>query len=240
MVRPDRISVWTVTCDSIPETLWPRLIGFLDSAERERADRFRFDRHCRQYQAAHAVKRLMLTAATEGAVAPEAWAFAGGAHGKPRVARGEGPHFNLSHCDGLVACAVSWPTEIGIDVENIDRQPALDLTKAYFAPTELAWLQSLDTAAQRQGFFQLWTLKEAFIKATGRGLAQPLDAFSFRFDPLRVAFLDSALGDPAAWRFEQCAVGAQHQLALAWRADAGEMAVEMTAVRLETILNGGG
>jgi len=238
MVGRDGIRVWTVALDTIPETLWPRLIGLLDGTEQEHAKRFRSDRHRRQYQAAHAMKRLMLAAATAGATAPEAWTFATGAHGKPYVVPGEGPRFNLSHCDGLVACAVSRRTELGIDVETMDRKAALDLAKGYFAPTEEAWLQSLDPAAQHQGFFQLWTLKEAFIKATGLGLAQPLDAFSFRFDPLGIAFRDPALGDPAAWHFAQCAVGAQHQLALAWRTDADEVAVEIAAVRLETIMRG--
>ena len=236
MVGSDQIVALTVAVDAIPEAIWPRLTALLDAAEQERAARFRFDPDRRQYQAAHALKRLMLTAAAKGAVAPQAWAFAAGAHGKPRVAPDDEPRFNLSHCDGLVACAVSRSTEIGLDVENTGRRPALELARAYFAPAEQAWLQRLAPAAQLHGFFQLWTLKEAFIKATGKGLAQPLDAFSFAFDPLRIAFHDPALGDPAAWRFTQCAVGAQHQLALAWRSDVGT-AAEIRTVQLETMLS---
>jgi len=94
--------VWTVALDTISHALWPRLDGLLDAAERGRAERFPFGRDRRQYQAAHAVKRLMLTAATGDDVAPEAWAFEKGVHGKPRVPRGAGPWFNLFHCDGLV------------------------------------------------------------------------------------------------------------------------------------------
>ena len=236
MVGSDGITAWTVAVDAVPEALWPRIAGLLDAAERERAGRFLFDRHRRQYQAAHAMKRLMLTAAARGSVAPEAWAFEMGAHGKPRVARGTGPQFNLSHCDGLVTCAVSQRVELGIDVENLDRPAPLELVNACFAPAEEDWLRCLPEAAQQTGFFRLWTLKEAYIKATGLGLTQPLDVFAFRFDPLRVTFTDPALGDPGAWRFEQRHVGVRHILALAWRAAATEVPVEVTAVRLETLL----
>lgn len=236
MVGADGITVWMVAVDAIPKALLPRLAGLLNAAERKRADCFLFDRHMRQYQAAHAMKRLMLTAAVRGAVAPEAWRFEMGAHGKPRVARGAGPQFNLSHTDGLVACAVSQRVELGIDVEDLDQHAPLELAGTYFARAEEGWLRGLPEAARQTGFFRLWTLKEAYVKATGLGLAQPLDALAFGFDPLHVTFTDPALGDPAAWRFVQRQVGARHILALAWQAVATEVPVEVAAVRLEALL----
>lgn len=88
---------------------------------------------------------------------------------------------------------------------------------------------------QAMGFLRVWTLKEAFIKATGRGLGQPLQDFSFDFDPLRVTFRDRALGDSRAWHFEQRLVGDEHLLALAWR-DAGQAAtVVAREMQLETL-----
>jgi len=239
VVGAGEIAVWTVALDTIPQALWPRLAGLLDAAERGRAERFRFGRDRRQYQAAHAVKRLMLTAADGDDVAPQAWAFEKGAHGKPRVARGAGPWFNLSHCDGLVTCAASQCVELGIDVENLARRAPLELAVTCFAPAEQNWLRSLPAPAQQTGFFRLWTLKEAYVKATGHGFAQPLDALAFGFDPLRVTFADQALGDPATWRFEQRQVGARYILALAWRTVAREVEVEVTPVRLEKLLNSG-
>jgi 4'-phosphopantetheinyl transferase len=236
MVGADSISVWMVAVDTVPETLWPRLDGLLVTAERKRAARFLFDRHLRQYKAAHALKRLMLTSAVGGVVAPGSWAFETDARGKPRVADGAGLQFNLSHTRGLVACAVSWQVELGVDVENLDRRAPLELAGTYFAPAEQAWLRGLPTAARPRGFFQLWTLKEAYIKATGLGLAQPLEAFAFGFDPLHVTFADPALGDPAAWRFYQRPVGTRHVLALAWRADVAVVPVETAVVRFEALL----
>lgn len=230
------INVWMSTVSAIPEALWPRIVDILDRTERECAGRFFAERHRREYQAAHALKRLMLTAAVGGAVAPSAWTFEVTAYGKPRVASGRGPYFNLSHSDGLVACAVSPLIEIGLDVETLDRAAPLDIARMWFAPSEDRWLQGQPAAARQMGFFRLWTLKEAYIKATGLGLSQSLDTFAFSFDPVRVMFADPALGDPDAWRFEQCPVGGHHMLAVAWRAISRELSVEVVAVQLDVLL----
>jgi 4'-phosphopantetheinyl transferase len=88
------------------------------------------------------------------------------------------------------------------------------------------------------GFVRLWTLKEAYIKASGLGLAQPLETFAFRFDPLRVTFADPALGDPTTWHFDQRKVGTHHLLALAWRSEA--VPVNVVAVRPELLLRSWG
>lgn len=232
----DAITVWAASLDAAPDALWPRVENILDAAERERARRFRFERDCRHYAAAHALKRLMLTVSTGGVVAPQAWTFDTGPHGRPAVAGGDGAHFNLSHCDGLVACAVSRAAEPGIDVENLDRAVPWDVAKTSLAADEAKWLYGLPPSAQQAGFLRLWTLKEAYIKATGLGLSQPLDAFAIGFDPLRVSFADPALGDPSAWRFEQREIGGRYLLALAWRAPAKPIQVEVTSVNLESLL----
>src|SRR5215470_6487233 len=89
MVDTTGISVWTVVIDAVPSALWPRLVGLLNSAERERAERFIFERDRRAYQVGHALKRLMLSAHAGAVVEPQDWAFEFGRHGKPRVARGQ-------------------------------------------------------------------------------------------------------------------------------------------------------
>jgi 4'-phosphopantetheinyl transferase len=236
MTGTDAITVWLAQLDAVPEALWPRLEHILDAAERERAKRFRFERDCRQYAAAHALKRLMLTVLSGGAVSPAAWRFETGPHGRPAVACGGGAHFNLSHCNGLVACAVSRAAEPGIDVENLDRVMPLDIAETYFAADEAKWLYGLPETARQTGFLRLWTLKEAYIKATGLGLSQPLHAFAIGFDPLRVRFTDPTLGDPSAWRFEQLEIDGRYLLALAWRAPAKPIEVEVTSVKLESLL----
>jgi 4'-phosphopantetheinyl transferase len=232
------ITTWMVPVDAIPEALWPRLNGLLSEPEREQASRFRFARDARHYQAAHALKRLMLSAAT-GDLAPQAWVFETGPLGKPHVARRAGPHFNLSHCAGLVACAVSWSVEPGIDVESLDRAAPLELAAQYFAPVEHAWLEAQPAADRSTAFLQLWTLKEACSKAIGLGLTLPLDGVIFGFDPLRIASADPALGDPALWRLDQRLVEGRHVLALAWRMTGRGLVPDIVSVRLEALLEGG-
>ena len=239
MATTYRIAAWTVALATIEEASWPRLLDLLDTAERDRAARFVFERHRRQHIAAHALKRLMLSAMA--GAPPRSWTFEAPSGGKPRVVTpavgpGPGPHFNISHCDGLVACAISDDLELGVDVEPVGRKAPLDLARTYFAPEEERWLTGLPRADQPLGFLRLWTFKEAYIKATGLGLAQPLHDFAFAFDPLRVLFHDPALGDPRAWRFEQRQVG-DHLLALGWRDGERVTAVAYRDVSLETLLS---
>lgn len=227
-----------------PETVWPELAALLDDSERARAARFKFDQHRHEFIAAHALKRLMLSSLGGGP--PEAWAFETAERGKPHVGlahrssveqhRG-GPHFNISHCTGMVACAVSPSVELGIDVEYLGRNAPLEIVPNYFAPAEVRWLHSQPAAERSLGFMRLWTLKEACIKATGWGLSQRLQDFAFGFEPsLGVSFLDAALGDSRGWHFEQYPVGSEHLLALAWCGGDETATVTRRELRVEMLL----
>ena len=126
-------------------------------------------------------------------------------------------HFNLSHTDGLVALAIAR-RPIGVDVEWVTRPGrTVELADRYFAVAEVAGLRALPEAAQRDRFFELWTLKEAYIKARGLGLAIPLASFAFELaDDITVALAPEANDAPdARWRFALWDVGGEHRLALA-------------------------
>jgi 4'-phosphopantetheinyl transferase len=234
MESTHRIAVWTVALQDVPEALWPSLGALLDEAEQARAKRFAFDRHRRQYIAAHALKRLMLSSLHS--TPASAWRFQTALGGKPTVSGTAGPHFNLSHCEGLAACAVSSDLEIGIDIEELTREAPREVIGQCFTLEEQHWLASRPVSEQAEGFFRLWTLKEALVKATGGGLAQSLQDISFGFDPLRVVFRNAAFGDAAIWRFDQRMIRRQHLLALAWRAEAAEASVVLREIKLETLL----
>lgn len=208
-----RIDVATLALPSAPDPAWPDLASSLSDAERRRAARFHFEHDRRAYVAAHALKRRMLCEAAGGA--PGDWEFATEPGGKPIVAGGGGPHFSLSHADGLVACAISHEVSLGIDIEPAGRRAPLGVAQAFFSSEERAWLFGLPCAERQLGFFRLWTLKEAFIKATGKGLAQSLRGFAIGFDPLGVSFADAAAAAPGPWHFMQ-AIGAGYVLGLVW------------------------
>lgn len=235
MAGCNQITVWTAQLDAFPEACWPRLPALLDAGERQRAARFVLERHQRQFVVAHALKRLMLSAVTPGAPGPANWTFEFGAQGKPKVSGAPGLHFNISHCDGLVACAVSHAVEIGIDVECLQRVAPLELAASHFARAEHALLMGMSDQQRPLGFFRLWTLKEVYIKATGLGLAQTLRDFAIAFDPLRVSFADPGLGDATAWQFRQTIVGPEtHLVALAWRG--APLTVEIAPAAIEALL----
>ncbi len=193
----------------------------LDESERARAARFVFPRNRVEYTAAHVLVRRALAATTGHPAA--AFRFEAGAHGKPTAWIGgtmAGVHFNLSHTRGMVAVAVA-PFEHGLDVEPLDRTVNLSIAGRYFCPEEIAWLGGLPEERRGEGFLRLWTLKEAFIKATGLGLSQELDGFWFQVFPPAIRFKDIA-DNPAAWRFEQRDLDGKFMAAVGFRAPPGQ------------------
>jgi 4'-phosphopantetheinyl transferase len=214
--------VWLTEPEAVTDpSLLEAYTRLLSPEEREQWQRFHFERHRRQYLVSHALVRLTLS--RYAPLAPEAWTFVTNPYGRPEV---DGAHntrlrFNLSHTDGLVLCAVTLDADLGVDVEDTARggQP-LELAPRVFAPSELAALHALPAPLQRERFFAYWTLKEAYIKARGLGLALPLQQFAFHLapgEPPRISF-DPCLADaPEAWRFFQFQPSPRHLAALAVR-----------------------
>ncbi len=102
-----------------------------------------------------------------------------GDNGKPYISGG--PCFNLSHSGQMAICAVS-DFEVGCDIEKIS-EAREDIAKRFFAPCEYEALMSYAAGPCRdEFFFRLWTLKESYIKYTGRGLGTGLDTFAIKAD----------------------------------------------------------
>ena len=93
------------------------------------------------------------------------------AHGKPYLKdrRLRGLQFNLSDSHGAMVCAVGYGEALGVDIEYPARKNRLDeISQRYFHPQEVEALQAVTDEAERRAlFFQLWTSKEAYIKAMG-------------------------------------------------------------------------
>jgi 4'-phosphopantetheinyl transferase len=182
---------------------WRRM---LDAEELIRADRYHFAADRNIYIAAHALARFMLTEATGLPITT--WRFVAGKFGKPALTSEFSTlnlHFNISHTRGLAACAIA-NRQIGVDVERFDAGINLNLAQNYFAPEEIQILDITPSSQRVQTFFRLWSLKEAYIKATGDGLSRPLNSFSFSLDPIGITFHPDRQGrpchdDPVDWRF---------------------------------------
>ncbi len=153
-----------------------RYLDWFSAEERARYERFYFDADRQVFLTAHALQRLVLGEWAQ--VDPSDLQFDLLENGKPVVAAGtsgEELHFNLSHTRGLVACAVSRTCPLGVDVEGIDAQRELGgVARRILSATEYREWKSRSGAARVRRFFEYWTLKEAYIKALGVGLEQPL------------------------------------------------------------------
>ncbi|MBB3113019.1 4'-phosphopantetheinyl transferase [Paenibacillus phyllosphaerae] len=102
--------------------------------------------------------------------------FCTGPYGKPYLA-GKGPFFNFSH-SGEWVIAVFHHNEVGIDIEQI-RPMERDMAARFFAPEENMALAELSIEEWTPRFYRLWTMKEAYVKASGSGLRIPLHSFTF-------------------------------------------------------------
>jgi 4'-phosphopantetheinyl transferase len=153
--------------------------ALLSDSEAARAARFRSSLHGERYTVAHGQLRLLLAQQLEQE--PRQIDFTAGAHGKPELAgdaANSGLHFNLSHSGALGLVGWSWRRDIGVDVEawrTMSDEAAL--VQRYFSAVEaMAW-SALPQALRHEAFFNLWTRKEAYVKALGRGLGLPLHSF---------------------------------------------------------------
>ena len=107
-----------------------------------------------------------------------------GEYGKPYLAEHPEVKFNLSHSDGIAACIVS-DHECGIDCEKVRNFHPKAMQRA-FSDAERELVNSAPEEERDLLFFRIWTLKEAYIKAIGRGLSFPMDRVEFSFDGDRV------------------------------------------------------
>jgi 4'-phosphopantetheinyl transferase len=218
----DEVHLWYVQRDEVTEpSLLKAYMAILTPEEEARRARYYFEKHRLEYLLTRALCRGVLSRYAD--VAPEAWAFTANRYGRPEIASPEGSplRFNLTNTEGLIACLVAREREIGIDVEDTERNgETVAIADRFFSALEVAALRAVPEALQRARFFDYWTLKEAYIKARGMGLSIPLNQFSFELDPgkpIRISF-DPALGDdPETWQFAQRRVGPRHLISAAVR-----------------------
>jgi 4'-phosphopantetheinyl transferase len=218
---PGDVHIWYRTTESFDDDAVEAAVALLSDDERARFGRFVFARDRRDFAAAHALVRRALSAYAE--VSPRAWTFEWTAGGKPFLTPSQAGSppltFNLSHTRGLVACAVGREADLGIDVEQIDLSAdRRDLARRFFAPVENALLDDTPAGLRAARLTELWTLKEAFLKATGAGLARPLDQFGFSYTGTRGIRFDAPPDtDPDRWTFALFGPSSSARLAVAIR-----------------------
>ena len=151
--------------------------------EKEKINRYIFKKDRHTCLVTRGLQRFVLSQCTH--IPPESLVFEENRYGKPDIKPGltDIPvKFNLSHSNGLTACAVTLNSEIGIDVEDSTRKINLNIADRFFSRQESEYILNMPEQKKKKTFFDFWTLKESYIKSKGKGLSIPLAKFSFRIN----------------------------------------------------------
>ncbi len=142
----------------------------LDQTEQQHANAFKNELLRRRYVEIHARLRIVLADAVN--TAPEQLRIHKAEYGKPYLADYPELAFNLSHTANKMVIAMAYNCELGVDIEQCKpRKNLVALVDKCFSEEEKSHWQQLPKSQQVQAFYQFWTRKEAFVKATGRGIA---------------------------------------------------------------------
>jgi 4'-phosphopantetheinyl transferase len=181
-LRDREIHVWAAALEFSSQVL-SKLELTLSFEERERGRRFHFVADRNAFIGSRGMLRAILASYLK--LEPKEIHFEFGRHGKPILANQPDPErlqFNLAHSDGLFLTAVSRFCAVGVDVERIrDLADTSELANQLLSPTEeIAW-RRLPLEQQKMAFFNLWTRKEACLKATGDGITERLKEITVSF-----------------------------------------------------------
>ncbi len=181
----------TLLRTDVPADVFDRMADILTESERTRAQRYRQEADRRRHIIGRAALRILLSERLGGT--PQGIALTSRPHDKPCLA--EPPaiptHFNVSHAGERVAIAVA-SVPVGIDIERDAPPDAAAMAQAWFTPTERMRVDEAATDADSAGqaFLDIWTAKEAVLKASGVGMAAGMRGFTVppaspRFGPTR-------------------------------------------------------
>ena len=219
LLADEHVDVWTLPLEILP-ALRNRLADYLSSAEQYRASHFHFDLHRNRFITGRGSLRFILGCYL--GVDPKLLEFVDGPQGKPSLApmpKHSPLQFNLAHSDSLGIVAVTRSASVGVDIERICPVPEMnELVERFFAPRENRAFQELPTELKPSAFFNLWTRKEAWLKATGQGIGHHLHQVEVSFlpgEPARLLALPGELQFGEEWSLRDLKIAPGFGAALA-------------------------
>lgn len=220
--------VWRVALEQTASQR-ERWRGWLDAAERAKADRFVKTEDRARAEIARGFTRELLGEYV--GVSPAELRIRTDAAGKPRVHVVGGPGrwcFNVSHSGRWVLVAVAQGREVGVDVEQHRTVEHAALVESCFSAAEQREWRGMVEARRATAFFDGWARKEAYLKAVGSGLSRDLRRVTVPLDgeavgPLAVADTNAEVRSGATWALWPCRVDADHAGAVAVAGSAGRL-----------------
>lgn len=234
ILSPKDVHLWFAYSEKITDvTLLEQYNSLLSEEEKAKKSRFHFKKHQHQYLITRALVRSVLSMYVLE-IQPRDWRFSTNKYGKPFISNSPLPihlEFNLTHSDGVIVLAISNDV-IGVDVENIYRENTfMNIAADHFTADEYLYLKNKSIHDQRASFFQLWTLKESYIKARGLGLSLPLNQFAFRFsgDNEKSINLIAERNEHAeSWQFWQLSLNDSYIVSVTAKSNASEQPLSLS------------
>jgi len=191
----DRAQVQVYVCpvSRVPQDhlVLSHYLGFLSSAEKLRYDQYH-PKAARLFLISRVLVKTVL--ADKLGISPHEVNLQLHPNGKPFVQGSKAVHFNLTHSADVILLAVTEEGEIGVDIEQVNREFEWRRVDSVLAQSEIEWIKEkelTDSSNVYQRFFQIWTLKEAYIKCTGEGMSRHLKMLNFHVSAEHIQFLDS-------------------------------------------------
>ena len=168
-----QLQIWLCPTD---RPLLPDYQALLSSEEMARGERYQRPQDKQRFLTMRLALRILLARQLD--CLPQKLQFTYGPQGKPELVHRErrSPWFNVAHSGDYGLIGVSTEGEVGVDLQiMLPKSHCLKLARRFFAPQEVWQLESLGEEERTKLFYQLWTAKEAFLKATGQGISGGLD-----------------------------------------------------------------
>ncbi|MBY0084104.1 4'-phosphopantetheinyl transferase superfamily protein [Brevibacillus brevis] len=202
------IDIYALKCPAVMEKeSFNRFLQALPEEKRERVNRFRNPADSYRALLADVLVRSLICEVYE--ISNDEIEYDYNAYGKPFLKSFPNFCFNVSHSGEWVVCA-THDAQVGIDVEQICPID-LDIATHYFATAEVEDLLAKHPDEQVSYFYDLWTLKESYIKARGMGLSIPLQSFAIRKN-LDQSITISQSDSRDAWAFHQYEIDPGYKL----------------------------
>ena len=183
-LRADDVHVWLASIKPGKEQ-YRIFTQTLSKEEMERAGRFRFEEDRLHFIATRGILRTLLSGYLNMDAGQVSLAY--GPYGKPELSAGTSSipvRFNLAHSHCLALFAFVLNCDIGVDIEFMRRDIAMDdIAERFFSPNENAALDRLPSNLKRKGFFTCWARKEALLKANGKGISFGLERVEVSVHP---------------------------------------------------------